>query len=122
MPSEVHPVCAGLPAETAAPVTRALGSVVDPCSVATGVPMSLLEMGLVEAVRLDEDGVLRVALRLTSPVCWQAAGMMAAIEAAAAGAPGVRAVACSRDDGMSWLPEEIDPAARARLRALRPLA
>jgi metal-sulfur cluster biosynthetic enzyme len=101
-------------------VRRALASVVDPCSIATGVPISLVDMGLVRDVRLEGDEIV-VELRLTSPFCLQVGIIRDAIQQAAAASrelPRVRVEVSTVDD---WLPEMIAPAARARLRRLRPV-
>ena len=52
-------------------VVASLREIVDPCSAATGVPVSIVDMGLVRHVEIDGDEV-RVELRLTSPLCHQA--------------------------------------------------
>ena len=52
-------------------VHAALEGIVDPCSAATGVPLSILDMGLLRGVKIVGDEVL-VDLRLTSPLCHQA--------------------------------------------------
>ena len=52
-------------------VHTALEGIVDPCSAATGVPLSILDMGLLSGVEIRGDQVL-VDLRLTSPLCHQA--------------------------------------------------
>lgn len=107
------------PVETDA-VRSALGNVVDPCSIATGVPITLEEMGLVQEIEVD-GGDVRVVLRLTSPVCWQATNIVAAVEAAVGELPKVDSVTCAVDHGAQWMPEMMDAGARARLRKLRPV-
>ena len=52
------------------PLRDALRRVVDPCSIATGVPVDLLDMGLVSDLRLD-GGTAYVELIVTSPLCTQ---------------------------------------------------
>ncbi|MFD1558231.1 metal-sulfur cluster assembly factor [Paraburkholderia silviterrae] len=97
-----------------------LDRVVDPCSIATGVPISLTDMGMVQKVRLDEDGVAHIELRLTSPVCWQAANIIAQVEKVVARAPGVSKVICTVDPASEWLPDMMASGPRAELRRLRP--
>src|SRR5258708_40270519 len=46
----------------------ALGSVLDPCSVAVGIPLSITEMDLVERVQFNHHGIV-VWIRLTEPTC-----------------------------------------------------
>jgi metal-sulfur cluster biosynthetic enzyme len=102
------------------PVWAALRRVADPCSIATGAPVNLADMGLVKEV-VVEDGIACIVLRVTSPICWQAANIIAAIEESVGAVPGIRSVACSIDPVSEWMPDMMAPEARARLRRLRPL-
>lgn len=99
----------------------ALQRVVDPCSIATGVPISLVDMGIVKTVSFD-DGAVHVLLRLTSPVCWQAANILAKVEEVVGAEPEVTSVTCEIDPLSDWMPDMIRPDIRQRLRAVRPLA
>jgi metal-sulfur cluster biosynthetic enzyme len=51
-------------------VLNSLLKVVDPCSIATGVPISISDMGLVREI-VVENGTATVKLRLTNPFCFQ---------------------------------------------------
>jgi metal-sulfur cluster biosynthetic enzyme len=51
-------------------VLDGLLKVVDPCSIATGVPISISDMGLVREI-VVENGTAIVKLRLTNPFCFQ---------------------------------------------------
>lgn len=106
--------------ELEAPVRKALRRVVDPCSIATGAPIDLVEMGLIERLEIDA-GHVRVTLRLTSPICWQATNIVTAVEEFVAEVDGVEQVSCEIDAGAEWMPSMIDPRAQERLRRLRPL-
>jgi metal-sulfur cluster biosynthetic enzyme len=99
-------------------VLDALRAVHDPCSVATGVPIDIVDMGLVASVRRD-GGTIQVGLCLTSPACWQAIGMAAAIESALLRLAGVQEVRCALDLSQHWMPDRMDSRARARLREVR---
>lgn len=103
------------------PILTALRRVMDPCSIATGVPINLVDMGLVKAVANDA-GDIRIELRLTSPICWQAANIIAKVEEVVAPLPGVHSVVCSLEASSDWMPDMIAPHARERLRHVRPLA
>ncbi|HLH70675.1 MAG TPA: iron-sulfur cluster assembly protein [Candidatus Dormibacteraeota bacterium] len=113
--------CRSASTPTPEQVRAALEHVVDPCSVATGVPLNVLQMGLLRDLEV-RGGQVRVSLRLTSPFCFQFAYFQEAIKKAVGGLPGVERVICEADHGLEWQPEMIDPQARARLRRLRPLA
>lgn len=103
-----------------AQVREALARVVDPCSIATGVPLTLSEMGMVEDIAI-EDGHVTVTLVLTSPVCWQAGNIIQAVETSVGLVPGVASVACTVNHNAGWLPDQMEPGARLRLRAARPV-
>jgi metal-sulfur cluster biosynthetic enzyme len=101
-------------------IRQALEKVVDPCSIATGVPINLVAMGMVKEV-CWEGGNVRVVLRLTSPICWQAVNILRQVELQVSRLDGVRAVTCMLDPLAEWTPQMMDGASRERLRALRPL-
>jgi metal-sulfur cluster biosynthetic enzyme len=102
-------------------VRRALDRVVDPCSIATGVPITLADMGLVEAVAVN--GVeARIRLRVTSPFCMQIGNMQERIVQVVGEVPGIDAVHLDVDDGTTWVPSMMAPQAQRRLRAVRPLS
>jgi metal-sulfur cluster biosynthetic enzyme len=80
-----------------------------------------MDMGLVKDVAVNE-GAVRIVLRVTSPICWQAANIAAAVEDGVGAIPGVLSVTCTIDAGCDWMPSMMAPEAQARLRRLRPLA
>ena len=99
-------------------VRTALHRVVDPCSIAAGAPVSILEMGLLRGVSID-DGRVTITLRLTNPFCFQAELIRARICAAVGQATG-HDVVVDVDPSDDWEPEMMSAGARARLRAIRP--
>jgi metal-sulfur cluster biosynthetic enzyme len=102
-------------------VTEALRGVADPCSIATGAPINLVDMGMVRGIRIDGTHV-EIQLRFTSPVCWQAANIITAIEDNLMAIDGVEQVTCdTRSGAWEWKPEMMAPSAQARLRRLRPM-
>lgn len=111
----------GLDGPDESEVRAALALIVDPCSIATGVPINLVEMGLIKEISAV-TGHVRIILRLTSPICWQGANILSRVEAAAGALPGVRSIQCVLDPAGEWMPEMMSAAARARLRRLRPIS
>ena len=91
-----------------------LAEVIDPCSAATGVRLSVLDMGLVRSVEVLGDQVT-VSLRLTSPMCTMAPYFIREVEERIAELPGVRTVRCETDLGLAWQPDMMTPAAVRRL-------
>jgi metal-sulfur cluster biosynthetic enzyme len=95
-------------------VQDVLREVVDPCSVATGVPLSILDMGLLRSVDIYGDEV-SIELRLTSPFCHQAPYFLIEVERRVGALPGVRSVVCRTDMGTDWDPSMMSPDAVRRL-------
>jgi metal-sulfur cluster biosynthetic enzyme len=99
-------------------VEAALERVVDPCSIATGVPISLPEMGLVQRIEI-RDGAVTVTLRLTSPICLQSMNIVAAVQERLLEVDGVVEAGCEVDPAGEWLPTMMSERARADLRRRR---
>src|SRR5260370_34744148 len=99
---------------TLADVRDALARVVDPCSIATGVPLTLAEMGMVRDIAVD-GGRVAVTPVLTRPGCWQAGNIIQAVQASVSRLPQGTAVACPCAHDAGRLPGPVDPRARSRL-------
>ena len=99
---------------------RRAAPVVDPCAIATGVPVDWSRMGLVQDIDLAGDSVV-VQLRLTSPFCMQVGLLSEQAERAVGRLPGVSQVRVEVDHTAEWLPEMMEAGARAELRRVRPL-
>lgn len=97
-------------------VLEALSMVVDPCSIATGVPLGLAEMGLVREI-LVSGGTATIRLRLTNPFCFQIGIISEAIEKKI----GALDLACviEVDPSDPWSTELMSQEARDRLRSRR---
>jgi metal-sulfur cluster biosynthetic enzyme len=100
-------------------VVEAVASVVDPCSIATGHPISLVDMGMLLSVDLSGTRAA-VTLALTSPVCLQAMNIVDAVESAVLEVDGVEEATCRIEPTAEWDPAMIDPEATRELRRLRP--
>jgi metal-sulfur cluster biosynthetic enzyme len=102
-------------------VTEALRQIADPCSIATGAPINLVDMGMLRGITIDGTHV-DVQLRFTSPVCWQAANIITAIEDNLLAIEGIEQVTCdTRSGAWEWKPEMMAASAQARLRRIRPM-
>ena len=95
-----------------------LEAIVDPCSAATKVPLSIVEMGMVERVELA-GGKVTVALRMTSPFCHALPYFEMEIERVLDGVEGIDTVTCTFDHGGNWEPDDMTDAARRKLAAQR---
>ena len=102
------------------PLRAALRRVVDPCSIATGVPIDLLDMGLVKDIQLA-GGIARVELMVTSPLCTQVALITERVKDVLADVDGVHTVEVTVDARAEWWPDMMAESARRRLRTARPL-
>ena len=98
-------------------IRTALDAIKDPCSLASGSPMGIAEMGLVKEVAISPEGDVAVALRLTSPFCHMIGFFKKEVIRIVSDMPGVRHVTMSADEGLDWSPREIAPAALARREA-----
>jgi metal-sulfur cluster biosynthetic enzyme len=101
-------------------VQAAVATVVDPCSIATGVPINLVEMGMLLEVALEGDAAT-VTLCVTSPVCWQAMNIVDAVQHAVERIDGIERATCQIDAAAEWMPEMMDDRAQTRLRRMRPI-
>lgn len=91
-----------------------LNDVKDPCSVASGEPMGLTEMGLVGSVDISEAGEVTVTLRLTSPFCEMIGFLKTEAIGAVESLPSVSSVHVRCDSGFDWSPEDMAPRQRRR--------
>ncbi|AGC41438.1 hypothetical protein MYSTI_00079 [Myxococcus stipitatus DSM 14675] len=103
---------------TESAIRERIQSIPDPCSLATGVPLGIGEMGLIESV-VNHAGKVTVRLHITSPMCMMAAYFMREVEQRLQGQEGVESVHVEFDHDLKWTPRDIQPEARERLAARR---
>lgn len=96
-------------------VRERLRGVLDPCSVAAGNAMEIVEMGLVDRLEVRE-GRVDVHLRLTSPTCPMLEHFAREMRRVLSDVPGVDSINVHPDTGMDWTQDHIAPQARARRR------
>jgi len=99
-------------------VISRLHEITDPCSAATRVPLSIVEMGMVENVGLA-PGKVTIAFRMTSPLCHALPYFQMEVERVLAGIPGIEDIACTFDHGGNWHPDNITPGAQLKLAERR---
>lgn len=85
----------------AAEVMHRLNDVIDPCSVAAGMPLGLPEMGLVKSVDIAE-GHVRVRVRLSSPGCYMLGYFTDEIRQRLSPLDGIESVDVEFDEGFEW--------------------
>jgi metal-sulfur cluster biosynthetic enzyme len=111
-----------LPGDVRAAVMACLERIVDPCSVATGVPAGLVSMGLVGPVAVDdgpEGAKVRVTLYITEPGCLMGSLFELTARRALAEVPGVAEIEVAVDYTHVWGPEQMAPAYREHLTQVR---
>ena len=101
-------------------VISRLHRIIDPCSAATKVPLSIVEMGMVENVEFTSGNVV-VALRMTSPLCHALPYFQMEVERVLADIPGIGGVKCTFDNGGNWQPDNLTVGAQQKLADRREL-
>ncbi|MFA9429510.1 metal-sulfur cluster assembly factor [Egicoccus sp. AB-alg2] len=97
-------------------IVESLRGVVDPCCRDRGI--SVVDMGLVDDVRVDGQGNADVEIVLTSGWCPFQVDLLDEITAAVRTVPGVADAAVRITLDTAWSGDRLSPAARAALRFL----
>jgi metal-sulfur cluster biosynthetic enzyme len=103
-------------------VAETLAAVPDPCSVAAGAPLGLLDMGLVRSWQIDVDDHLAVVLDITSPACMMAGHFILDAQTRLARIPGIRSVEVRVEPSFEWSEERLTARGREILERRRALA
>jgi len=91
-------------------VVSALRGVVDP-----EIPVNIYDLGLVYAIRIADNGRVRIEMTLTAPACPVAGTMPAAVERAVMRVPGVDSVMVELVWDPPWTQERMSDTARLEL-------
>ena len=84
-----------------------LDKVLDPCSCLTERPLSIVELGLVERVAVD-DGAVAIDLVPTSPVCLYMAQIIEEVKVEVSCLDDVDEVVVEQTIDVLWRPERMD--------------
>ena len=90
----------------------------DPCSMALGLNVGLVEMGLLRettVARGDGGWAVRVQIRLTSPGCQYFFYFQEELEARLLNHPAIAKVTVTWDERLDWTPEDLAPSAREKI-------
>jgi FeS assembly SUF system protein len=119
-PEKTAPEAVATSAETAAEpaepsemengIVEALKTVYDP-----EIPVNIYELGLIYDVDIQDEGVVKVKMTLTSPGCPVAGSLPGEVQAKVAGVPGVTAADVELVWDPSWNPSMMSEAARLEL-------
>ncbi len=86
-------------------IRAVLSRIHDPCSIAAGRPVSVLDMGLVRGWALNAEGVLTVTFCVTFAGCTMAPHFAQAAAQDLAKLPGLARVETVIDTDFVWVPE-----------------
>ena len=98
-------------------VAAALAGVYDPCSVAAGRPVSIVDLGLLVDAVEDGDAHVTVVLRTTFPGCTMAGHFSEAAETSVQALDGVERVTVQLRETWDWTPDAVTPQGRRVLAA-----
>jgi len=91
-----------------------LDQIKDPCSVASGTPLGLVEMGLIKQLDISDKGAVAIQLCLTAPFCHMIAFFKKETSERIGALEGVSSVALIPDNGLDWSFNRMSPQARQR--------
>jgi len=94
-------------------ILEAIRTVQDP-----EIPVNLVDLGLIYELNVDELGIVRVAMTLTSPGCPVAGQLPQQVQQAVAMVPGVAAVVVALAWDPPWTAERMTDAAKLELGLL----
>lgn len=114
-------------AELIEEIQATIDKVIDPCSIASGAPVGLVEMGLVRNIDIIEDGDsdganVSIDMCVTEPGCMMASVFELTVRRDVAEIPGVSSVKVAVDHGYLWEPSMMAPTYRERLKQVRTAA
>ncbi|MGE4483130.1 iron-sulfur cluster assembly protein [Acidocella sp.] len=82
------------------------------------IPVNLVDLGLIYELRIDEMGIVHIAMTLTSPGCPVAGQLPQQVQQAVAMVPGVTAVVVALVWEPPWTDERMTDAAKLELGLL----
>ncbi len=94
-------------------VRERLDEIIDPCSEARGTDISIVEMGLLKSIEID-NGAVHIELRITSPSCMMVGYFIEQAQERVGTLPGIEAVTLATDAGLSWRDEMMSDGAKER--------
>lgn len=100
-------------------VSQLLNSIVDPCSRVAGVPTGLVDMGMVSAIEVGEDGDVRIELLMTEAGCLMSVPFTVTATDLVEALPGVRSVTVTLNTAEEWTEDRMSPRSREELAARR---
>jgi len=104
-------------------VMAALEQVIDPCSVTARAPISVVDMGMLTDLRVEDSGQVHIGLRATSAMCTMIAGIAKVTEDTVGALEGVtRVEVVLSGGGPVWTEQAMTEKGRSILNARRQLS
>ena len=94
-------------------VRERLDEITDPCSESRDIGNSIVGMGLVDSIDI-ENGHVTVSMRLTSPACHMVSYFSREIRDRVGTIEGVQSIELETDSGLNWDENRMTPDARRR--------
>lgn len=88
-------------------IVQRLDDVLDPCSCMTDNPVSIVELGLVEEIKRDDE-MVNIELLPTTPMCMYMTQIIDEAEAEVLKIDGIEDVDVSQNVEDMWRPERMD--------------
>jgi metal-sulfur cluster biosynthetic enzyme len=102
-----------------AEVMAAIDTVLDPCSVFNGTRLSLIELGMVERVTIEDEGKVHILLFLDDPTCMLFFEINRMLDEAVRTVPGVTKVSVEIKADEIWTEDRMTTTGRTRLETFR---
>ncbi len=103
-------------------VQAVANEIYDPCGLAQGVSIGLVDMGLlrtIEVRRIEGGWHVDLRLRLTTPGCFYFVYFEREIRGRLQAFPFITSLHIEWDDVFDWTPEDLSPSAQAKLASIR---
>lgn len=100
-------------------VVEALKRVYDPCSLASGSPMNLIDMGLVVGWELDDNNNFEATFCVTSKSCIMAKSFVEGAKEELAKIPEIGSIKIDVDVGILWTEDMMSPEGLSRIQQNR---
>jgi FeS assembly SUF system protein len=101
------------PKPTEEAIVSACASVYDP-----EIPVNIFELGLIYAIEIEEDGIVRVEMTLTAPACPSAQELPDQVREAVMAVPGVKDCVVDTVWDPPWDPSRMSDEARLQLNMI----
>jgi metal-sulfur cluster biosynthetic enzyme len=103
-------------------IRDAANRIPDPCGMAQGLSVGMLDMGLIREIEVrqsEKHWDVTVRARVTSPDCLHFVYFERELRAAVAAIPEIRFFSVEWDGGYDWTPESMSEAIRTRMKQRR---